>query len=379
MGCAIGQSTIFGPGSKNIKFYGNDLIAVDGPNTVERQILGNLRFPYNQILRGRIILKAGQINYLLNNLGLGDNSTLLSLAVTYDPKSVHEEDNYIMWSFYDNLVNSYPISYMLLLSGNSTNRVKQIYLTNPNPNYDVNIDVLVGNIDNTYNFFNDTLNQTGTTFVNLTYTSIQSYIIGESIKIIDSNSNPLIYISLSNISSIYISGQILTIDQTSTPSIFLQFTTMNDANQAFSILNYVISNPNVDIGTLGMDTQPPTIYWFSTVGNSASNDYIYLNGSSNSVPYSTLDGNTFSTSISLSTYGGTNSTIDKTSLNQLLINNVVDNRDGTINLTASNINLTYNSLSVNSITQSGTYSMTLNVSDIAGNAISGTTLTLTIF
>jgi hypothetical protein len=379
MGCAIGQSTIFGPGSKNIKFYVNDLIAVDGPNTVERQILGNLRFPYNQILRGRIILKAGQINYLLNNLGLGDNSTLLSLAVTYDPKSVHEEDNYIMWSFYDNLVNSYPISYMLLLSGNSTNRVKQIYLTNPNPNYDVNIDVLVGNIDNTYNFFNDTLNQTGTTFVNLTYTSIQSYIIGESIKIIDSNSNPLIYISLSNISSIYISGQILTIDQTSTPSIFLQFTTINDANQAFSILNYVISNPNVDIGTLGMDTQPPTIYWFSTVGNSASNDYIYLNGSSNSVPYSTLDGNTFSTSISLSTYGGTNSTIDKTSLNQLLINNVVDNRDGTINLTASNINLTYNSLSVNSITQSGTYSMTLNVSDIAGNAISGTTLTLTIF
>ena len=53
MGCAIGQSTLFGTQDNNyLKFQGSDLIAVEGPNTVERQLLGSLRFPYKQLLKG---------------------------------------------------------------------------------------------------------------------------------------------------------------------------------------------------------------------------------------------------------------------------------------------------------------------------------------
>ena len=67
MGCAIGQSTLFGTqNNKYLKFLNSDLIAVDGPNTVERQLLGSIRFPYTQLLKGRIVLKPGQVNYLLN-------------------------------------------------------------------------------------------------------------------------------------------------------------------------------------------------------------------------------------------------------------------------------------------------------------------------
>ena len=87
MGCAIGQSTLFGGASNYLKFQGGDLIAIEGPNTVERQPLTDLKFTYKQLLRGRIILKAGQINYLMNHLGLGDNATFVSIAARYDAKS----------------------------------------------------------------------------------------------------------------------------------------------------------------------------------------------------------------------------------------------------------------------------------------------------
>ena len=98
MGCAIGQSTLFGTQDNNyLKFQGSDLIAVEGPNTVERQLLGSLRFPYKQLLKGRVILKPGQVNYLLNHLGLGDNATLVSISAKYDVKSKIEEDNYILF------------------------------------------------------------------------------------------------------------------------------------------------------------------------------------------------------------------------------------------------------------------------------------------
>ena len=381
MGCAIGQSTLFGTQDNNyLKFQGSDLIAVEGPNTVERQLLGSLRFPYKQLLKGRVILKPGQVNYLLNHLGLGDNATLVSISAKYDAKSTIEEDNYVMWSFYDDLTNIHPMAQFMMLTGNSSNRVKQLYLTNPNATYSVILDVVVANIDDTYNFFNDVLNQSGTSFVNLELASIKTYVTGESIVIVDSNSKPLIYIILNNIETIEISGQILTIDDSSLGKIFLHFKTVGDAKQANSLLNYVLENPNIDIDSLDplADLIPPVVYWLSTVGASSSTAYIDFNGATDSVPYGTTYGNTFSTTISFGSYA-TNSQISKLSLIDLLVDYVDDNRDGLITLSTQSIVLTGTAgSSVDSVVGEGTYSLTFDLSDIAGNNLSGVILNLTI-
>jgi hypothetical protein len=381
MGCAIGQSTLFGTQDNNyLKFQGSDLIAVEGPNTVERQLLGSLRFPYKQLLKGRVILKPGQVNYLLNHLGLGDNATLVSISAKYDVKSTIEEDNYILWSFYDDLTNTHPMAQYMMLTGNSSNRVKQLYLTNPNATYPVILDVIVANIDDTYNFFNDVINQSGTSFVNLELASIKTYVTGESIVIVDSNSKPLIYILLNNIETIEISGQILTLDDSSMGKIFLHFKTVDDAKQANSLLNYVLENPNIDIATLNplADVLPPVVYWLSTVGASSSTAYIDFNGATDSVPYGTTYGNTFSTTISFGSYA-TNSQISKLFLIDLLVDYVDDNRDGLITLYTQSIVLTGTAgSSVDSVVGEGTYSLTFDLSDIAGNNLSGVILNLTI-
>jgi hypothetical protein len=94
-------SSLFGPSSQYIKTNAGDFIATEGSNIRERLMLSDLRIPYKQILKSRIILKKGQTNYLLNHLGLGDNATFLSIKAIYDTKSIIETDNYVQYSYYN--------------------------------------------------------------------------------------------------------------------------------------------------------------------------------------------------------------------------------------------------------------------------------------
>lgn len=384
VGCP-GNNSIFGNSSQFIKFQGSDIIAVEGVNTVERLIGSDIRIPYKQLLKSRIILKPGQINYLLNHLGIGDNATFLCIKATYNTQSVNEEDNYVSWNFYDDFSNIYSMNQIMVLTGNSSNRIKQLYLTNPNTKYSVVLDVMVGVIDNTYSFFNDTVNQSGTSFTGLSYTDIETYIVGESIVINDINSRPLIYINLSSINSLSRTSNILTIDDETLGSLILVFLTEFDSEQAHSLLSYVISNPSIDIADINpiYDTIDPILYFYTHVGNTASG-YTISSYLTSSIPayaggytYSTM-GYTFSTSLSLSIYG-TNSSIDKDTLSSLLIDYIYDNRDGTMSITTSNINLYgTNSTEVSHITSTGTYSMIFDFSDIAQNYLDGVIIYLDI-
>jgi hypothetical protein len=381
-GCT-NQSSLFGSSEKYIKFLNSDIVAIEGANTIERQFLKDLRIPYAQILKGRVILKAGQVDYLLNHLGLGDNATFLSIVAQYDPKSKIEADNYVVYNFSDDMTKNRYLAQMMILTGNSTNRIPQLYLTNPNPDFAVKLEILVAVIDDTYNFFNDTVNQSGLSFTGLEVSDIHTYVINESIVVNDksSPSKPLVYLKLANINSIERNGLILIIDDQSYGTLFLKFLTQTDANQAFSIINYVLDNPNVDIDTLSPleDNADPIVYFYSRVNQTG--EYIAFNGLTSSAPYNTSNGLTFSTSISLSTYGtmsgGTNS-IDKNRLIQLLVSSVTDNRDGTMSLTASNLIISATSGFVSSIITAGTYSVTFDFSDLAQNYLTGVVLNLTI-
>jgi hypothetical protein len=376
-------ASLFGQGSQYIKVTGGDFIAIEGSNTRERLTVSDVRMSYKQLLKSRVILRAGQVNYLLNHLGLGDNATFLAIKTIFNPKSVIEADNYINYSFYDDLTKVYTFAQMMVLTGNSTNRIKQLYLTNPNSKYDVQLEVMIGIIDDNYSFFNDTLNQSGTSFTGLEYTDIASYIVGESIVINDKSSpvKPLIYILLNNIQSIEKTGSIIIIDDSGLGTIFLQFLTENDAFQAQSLLNYVLENPNVNISNIDplADSQDPIVYFYSKVGASASLDYIAFNGATSSSGFDTGDGFTFSTTISLTQSGTVSGTIlDKNQLIYLLIDEIVDIRDGYMYMMPSNLIITGTAGVSTSITHTGTYSLTFDFSDIAQNYLDGVVINLNV-
>jgi hypothetical protein len=365
-----GQS-LFGAQSQYIKVGNGEFLAIEGANTVDRMLVSDVRMPYKQLLRSRVILKAGQVNYLLNHLGLGDNATFLAIKATYNSKSVIADDNYINYAYYDDLTKVYSFAQLIVLTGNTTNRIKQLYLTNPNTKYDVNLDVMIGVIDENYSFFNDTVNQSGTSFTGLEYTDISTYVVGQSIVINDKSNpvRPLIYLTLNNIQSMERTGTILIIDDSTLGSIFLQFLTENDAVQAQSLLNYVLENVNVNIEDLDplADTSPPVIYFFDKVGDVISGATISVVGS-NVIPVDTGMGITFSTSMSITTHG-TGSVISKSKIVELLVDYSADVRDGLMQLSESNLLISGSAGSVNSITSVGDYTITFDYSDIALNYV----------
>ena len=373
-------TSLFGQGSQYIKINGGDFIAIEGSNTRDRLITSDAKMPYKQLLKGRVILKAGQVNYLLNHLGMGDNATFLAIKATYNSKSVIEEDNYITYSYYNYPVQSFTFAQLLVLTGNSTNRIPQLYLNNPNTKYDVILDVMVGVLDSNYSFFNDFVNQSGSSFTGLEYTDIKSYVVGESIAVYDKsvpNPRVLVYLGLPYINSITLNGDFLIIDDESYGSVFLQFLTEYDAIQAHSLLNYVLENPTVDIDNIIPinDDVSPVVYFNSKAG--ATGSWISFNGATAGVPYSTLNGLTFSTSISLSTYG-TSGVIQKDKLKDLLIDYVSDNRDGVMELIDSDLIISGTAGVVNSIGLVGTYSLSFNFTDLAHNAINDVIVNLDI-
>ncbi len=384
MSIGCGGNSLFGPGSQYIKVNSGDFIAVNGSNTAEKLILSDLRMPFKQILKGRVVLKAGQSNYLLNHLGLGDNATFLCIKAKYDAKSVIEADNYVQWCFYDSLSTLNSFAQMMVLTGNSKNRVKQLYLTNPNLKYPVSLDIMVAVIDDTYSFFNDSVNQTATTFTDLEYTDIHSHVVGESIVIKDKSvpSRPLIYLMIFNINSIERDGRILTLDDSALNTVILSFKTEYDAVQAQSLLNYVIENPDIDIDNMSpiIDSEDPTIYFYPYVNNSASNSYIALDGATSSTGFNTSQGFTFSADISFSAFANTYSVITKQSLIDILISDIQDNRDGDMSILPSNIVLISGSGSAtaSNIPYAGTYSMYFEYSDIALNYLDKVVLNLNI-
>ncbi len=371
-----GQTSLWGNNNdKYIKFYNSSIVAIDGSDTVQNQLLSALRIRYSQINRARITLKPGQTDYLLNYAGLGDGISFLSIVATYEPKSKIEADNYVQYAFYNDLARIRNFCEVMVLTGNSTNLIPQLYLSNPNVNYPVMLDVLMATKNDDYNFFVDTINQTGTSFVGLSYSSIKTHVINDSIKIVDGSNRPLIYLQLANINSIERTGLILTIDDSSRGEVFLKFGDTYSVNQGFSLLNYILENPGVNTATLSplTDDIAPVVYFYNQVLGTSS--FITLQGGGGGGPYNTSQGLTFAATMSLTTFP----TINDNLLVNVLVGTVSDNRDGIMSITGSNLVITKDSTIYTSITASGTYSVVFTgVKDLAENSITGVNLTLTI-
>jgi uncharacterized protein YegJ (DUF2314 family) len=87
-----------------------------------------------------------------------------------------EEDKRCSLEFYDDLTKVYSFAQMMVLTGNSNNRVKQLYLTNPNSKYTVSLEIMVAVIDDNIHFFLTDIKPNGTSFTGLLNTDIKSHV-----------------------------------------------------------------------------------------------------------------------------------------------------------------------------------------------------------
>lgn len=202
-------------------------------------------------------------------------------------------------------------------------------------------------------------------FSGVEWTDLKTHIIGDSITLFDKNSppRPLIYISLGTIESIQQNGKIVTILDSYSDPLSLEFLTDFDANQANSILNYVLQNPLTDIDSIAADTAAPTIYF----NYQFLDQWISLGGSTASAPYNTDMGDDFVTGATLSNFGGV---ISKQEIIDYAILKVEDNRDGLMSISPSDLTLKDPSnLEAQEINIPGTYTVEFKLYDWGGNQL----------
>lgn len=359
-----GCGTLFGTGAQYIKVVGGEFVAIDGSSTLERLLVSDLRMPYKQILKSRVVLKAGQQDYLLNHLGLGDNATFLAIKAIYDSGSVIEEDNYITWRFYNEPINIYPLAQMMVLTGNSLNRIKQLYLSNPNTKRPVQLEIIVAVIDDQTSFFNNVDVDGGTTLTNISLENIKTLKPNVSLQIVDANELPIIYFNLDDIISIERNGNIIQISCSVAGLILLIHYNEAEAAQTESALNYVWTiDQSQIIEDLVREYERPVIFFENIV-----------------TPLDTSLGNTFSSTITSTL------PITKQYLLDNLVNYVYDIRDTDIALDTNNIIINKNiivdgqpqTITPQTITATGSYIVKFNISDIALNNLDDVLINLTI-
>ena len=372
--CSPGTNRFFGPVQTHIKMYQGSFVAVEGPNMTQKMSsLPSIRFPYQQVMTARITLRAGQTNYLLNHLGLGDNATFLAITAQYDDKSKFEADNYIQYSYFSKKHLLFPISHMLVLTGNSENRIEQLYLHNPNQNSAVVLEVMVGVIDEFFDFFtqNDSSNvSSGPTFDNISSDDLTLWDEDSEVMVLlNSFKQPILYLNLVDINAWVRDGKIITIDEISVGNITLIFKNEFEAIEANQKINQWINDVN---GTATLMSDPIITFTtdVSSLGLTIS-------------PLTSEDGNgifDLDTPISLgaTAYSGT---VSKENVTDLIIDNVVDFNSDPIGVSPSNDIIIKNVLGaeINNITLTGYHNIYFDIEDNNNNKVdSNVTVTLTI-
>lgn len=402
MSC-VNQNTFFTGGTNNfIKPYQGEFVAVSGANMLERLSIADLRIPYNQVLKSRVILKAGQTNYLLNFLGLGDNATFLMIKSTFDPLSKMESDNFIQYSFYSDRTRVYSFSSMMVLTGNSQNRIEQLYLSNPNPDKQVILEVMCAVIDDTYTYFEDN-NQTvnnNITFSNLLGKYVVTWKKDVVMAILNEQQIPQVYINISDINTWRIEGKIVVIVDSSYGSLYLDFISEAEAKQGLSNIAWIYETGGEEGVIMQSDTTSP-ILWFtndvfeygtSTLAVYSKDAHVYeatqlslsvytLIGSeyviskldvANHVIYKFICGAPILDSNGVAT-GNTCDSCNLSNSSPSFFNSgcyrIYDNRDGLISINENSLVIKKEGAEYFDIRTTGLYTLTFNIEDMAGNKI----------
>ena len=247
-------------------------------------------------------------------------------------------------------------SYYVVVNNQTESRQRVVYIGSNEEDYF---------IERYYGTIRDGYLQSNSFLRNLNFSDIKSHIVGESIVIFDKGipPMPLIYISISGIQSIDRDSDIkITIVNSQIEPTSLEFLTKFDCDQAYSLLIHLLENPKINIGSIDVDTKPPTIFFYEKFFGSR----VIIDGNPDLVgPLSTEDGNIFRVNLE----GVTN--ITKYDILSKLIYDITDNRDGSISLNIEDIMIYKDVISINNnvdeITGVGNYIVKFNLIDLGRN------------
>ena len=204
-------------------------------------------------------------------------------------------------------------------------------------------------------------------FTNLTYDCLRTHIIGQSIVINDSFGTPLVYLTISSIQSIQRDGDIrLVVTDSQVEPVNLEFISPFDSNQAYSMLNQLLQNPDINLNDVTVDILPPQIFFNESFYGSG----IVIPGSLDPGPFSTDDSSFFSVTINRLNFQGP-FPLSATHIVTGLVYDVLDNRDDNLTVAEGNITI-YKDVAdvsniVNSINGPGYYIVKLTAVDLSGN------------
>jgi len=125
------------------------MIATEGPNIIGKLSLSGVEIPYDSQFTSRMTLNPESKNQPVLFGFLGSNVTFVLIKFTYDetdPRCAVEEEQYIEYWFENEPSVMHYSGKLLLLTGNSTKRIPQIYLSNPS-SIGAYADVMVANME----------------------------------------------------------------------------------------------------------------------------------------------------------------------------------------------------------------------------------------
>src|SRR5574343_127124 len=144
----IQSNMLLTPTEKLIKPYECSFIAIEGPNLKDKIDLQGLEIKYESFYVSQLILNEKAKDQPIVYGFLGENITFLLIRAKYlplDPNWAIETEQYIQYYYADDPARIRTMGQLQILTGNSTNRIPQLFFNNPSSIYKVYIEILAAN------------------------------------------------------------------------------------------------------------------------------------------------------------------------------------------------------------------------------------------
>jgi len=360
----IQPNILLTPTEKLIKPYECSFIAIEGPNMKGKLTLEGLEIKYDSFYVSQLTLNADSKDQPLMYGFLGDNVTFLLIRAKYmpmDPNWGIETEQFLQYYYKDDPGTIRTMGQLLVLTGNSTNRIPQIFFNNTSIRYTVQLEVMMANLPQK-SLTNTIQYSQSSSFSGLYWNSIitdQIDYISPSIstgstelKIIDNNGNPMAFIPFNNIRTVHkINSNTLLLGMDTEEKVKLDFLSEFNCDQANSRINWVLKLSRYRILTQTsptLDTVSPVINWYS-------------------IPSGTTTGIT--SGVTTVYYIPTGITYSATTIREIFLSGVTDERDGEISINDVSVEM-YDIgglIPLDYIEDVGLYRIIFRLRDIANN------------
>lgn len=359
------QPNSFYTAEKIIKPYECSMIVVEGPQLKGKINLEGLEFKWENFNLAQMILNPQSSDQPLLYGFLGTNVTFLMVRAKYvptDPMWAVETEQFIQYYYGDNPTDVRSMGQLLVLTGNSTNKIPQIYFNNTSATNKVYLEILMANLGQDSLTNPDQFKQ-NSYFNSLYFNSILSDVINYTIptsvgstelRIVDIDGNSLIYVPYVNMRTIEkVDPLTLLIGLDTEEKIKLQFLSEFNTDQANSRINWVLKdkqNRTLTVSSPTIDTTPPVITWNTNI----------LTGMTTGITSG------MTTTLYLLPSGTTYSGI---TIQEIFISGITDDRDGVLSKYDSVIEMYIlnDVVPITTISDIGTYYITFTIRDLANN------------